>query len=165
MTQNNLFTPEEYKRNFAKNKKAKKEEKVQVLVCDYIRAKYPDVIFQCDLASGLKLPIWISAAHKKMRSSRGMPDLFIAKPKHIYHGYPIPIGEDDNCIAKTFNGLFIELKRDGVKIFKRDGELVADEHIREQAAILERLRNNGYAAEFACGFEQAIKIIDQYLSG
>lgn len=154
MTQNNLFTPEEYKKNFVKNKKAKKEEKVQILVCDYIRAKYPDVIFQCDLASGLKLPIWISAQHKKMRSSRGMPDLFIAKPMM------------DKFIDKLgYNGLFIELKREGVKIFKKDGELVADEHIREQAAILERLRDNGYAAEFACGFEQAIEIIDQYLSG
>ena len=153
--QQDIFSVEEYNKNFKKNKKVKKEEKVQVLVCDYLKKRYPDVVFQCDLASGMNLGKWIGGMNARFRSSRGMPDLFIAKPS-AYGS--VTFGE-------VYHGLFIELKRDGVKIFKKDGDLVADEHIREQAAILERLRDNGYAAEFACGFEEAVKIIDQYLSG
>jgi hypothetical protein len=60
-------------------------------------------------------------------------------------------------------GLFIELKREGTRIFKKDGALVADEHIREQFDMLEQLRQRGYMAEFACGFDEAKKIIDEYL--
>ena len=64
-----------------------------------------------------------------------------------------------------YAGLMIELKRPDVKIRKKNGELVANEHIREQAALLDELRNRGYKAEFACGFDEAKKIIDEYLGG
>lgn len=147
-----LFSAEEYKANFKVNKKGKKEEGVQVAVCNYIKHKYPDVIFTCDLASGMKLPLWMGALHKKMRSSRGLPDLFIARPKY-FTGY-----------ASHFHGLFLELKKDGVVVRLRNGELPSDKHIREQEAILQRLRNAGYKAEFACGFDAAIALIDDYLS-
>jgi hypothetical protein len=149
----NLFTPEEYKENFKKNKKGKKEERVQLQICKYIKLKYPHVIFFCDLASGMRLPIWMGALHKQMRSSRGLPDLFIAYPKHV------TVGNE----TFTFHGLFIELKREGVTVKLRNGELPADEHIREQAAILEKLRRLGYGSAFACGYNEAIKIIDEYL--
>lgn len=62
-------------------------------------------------------------------------------------------------------GLMIELKREGTRIFKKDGKLVADEHIREQFDMLHDLRARGYAAEFACGFDEAKKLIDDYLKG
>lgn len=161
--ESSIFSIDEYKENFKKNKKsAKKEEKVQLQVCDYIRLKYPNVIFTCDLASGLKLPIWLGALHKKMRSSRGLPDLLIAHPKFIldYHG---PANFEKPYNRQIYNGLFIELKKDGTTVKLKNGELPANEHIREQAAILDRLRTLGYKAEFACGFEEAIKIIDEYL--
>ncbi|HEU5365715.1 MAG TPA: hypothetical protein VFU62_09290, partial [Hanamia sp.] len=59
-------------------------------------------------------------------------------------------------------GLFIELKRDGEKLYKRDGGF-KDEHIKEQAAMLHRLYVSGYETFFAIGFEQAKKFIDDYL--
>ena len=62
-------------------------------------------------------------------------------------------------------GLMIELKKEGTRIFKKDGTLVADEHIREQFDMLEDLRRRGYAAEFGIGFENTKKIIDDYLGG
>ena len=62
-------------------------------------------------------------------------------------------------------GLMIELKKEGTRIFKKDGTLVADEHIREQFDMLAELRNRGYAAEFACGFDEAKKLIDDYMEG
>jgi hypothetical protein len=42
---------------------------------------------------------------------------------------------------------------------------VANEHICEQFDMLEQLRRRGYKAEFACGFDEAKKIIDEYLGG
>lgn len=64
-----------------------------------------------------------------------------------------------------YAGLMIELKREGTRIYKKNGELVADEHIREQARMLDELRERGYAAHFAIGFDQAKQIIDEYLGG
>lgn len=152
-----LFTVDEYKKNFKKNTKGKKEESVQIAICNYIKLRYPDVIFTCDLASGMKLPIWIAAKHKAMRSSRGLPDLFIAHCKEER-----TFSHSSESVIFT-SGLFLELKKDGVSIYKKDGNLRKDEHLEEQAAILERLRNQGYKAEFAVGFEEAVKIIDEYL--
>ena len=62
-------------------------------------------------------------------------------------------------------GLMIELKKEGTRIFKKDGKLVSDEHIREQFDMLMDLRQRGYAAEFACGFDEAKKLIDDYMKG
>ncbi len=146
MEQENLFPT---KATRAKGKKA--EENLQLQICAYIKLQYPNVIFTCDLASGMKLPIWLAARNKKMRSSRGLPDLFIAQIKH--DGFEI-----------LHNGLFIELKKEGVTVKLKNGELPADDHIKEQAAILKRLREIGYRAEFACGFDEAKALIDTYLS-
>ncbi len=131
-----------------KKRNLKHEENLQLLVCNYIRAKYPDVIFTCDLSSGMKLSMGQAVRAKKMKSSRGLPDLMIFKQ------------------LKAKWGLFIELKRTGTKLMLKDGiTLVADEHIREQSVILSRLRSEGYEAVFAVGFEEATKIIDNYLKG
>ena len=149
-----LFTAEEYKANFKVNKKGKKEEKVQLQVCDYLRNTYPDLIWFCDLASGLKLPIWIAAKNKQMRSSRGLPDLFIAKPVSFNN-------ESGTALLLPFSGLFIELKKDGIRL--KNGNLPTNEHHAEQEAILVKLRALGYRAEFACGYEEAVKLINEYL--
>lgn len=148
--QDGLIPVEEYRKNFKKNTKGKKEEKVQLAICDYIRNAYPEVIFTCDLASGLRLPIWLGALHKKMRSSRGLPDLFIAQPRWISG-------------SAHHHGLFLEIKKEGVVVRLKNGELPADKHIREQAVILDKLRALGFCAAFVCGFEEAKKIIDGYL--
>ena len=60
-------------------------------------------------------------------------------------------------------GLFIELK--AVEIYKKDGSLRANDHIREQADVLEALEKRGYVARFAVGFDQARSIIDAYMGG
>ena len=148
-----LFTADEYKANFKVNKKGRKEEAVQLQVCEYLRNVYPNTIFMCDLASGMRLPIWIAAKNKLMRSSRGLPDLFIAKPS--YGNRHIP------NLANLYYGLFIELKKDGIRL--KNGNLPTNEHHAEQEAILVKLRDLGYRAEFACGYDEAIKLIDEYL--
>lgn len=153
MPEQSIFTPAEYAANFKKNKNGKKEESLQLQICDYLRNTYPDLIWFCDLASGAKLPIWIAAKNAKMRSSRGLPDLFIAHPS-----------ESDGGSSAAYSGLFLEIKREGVVVKLKNGDLPADKHLREQAAILKRLNSLGFEAKFACGYTEAVEIIKNYLS-
>ena len=121
------------------------EHDLYTMLADYLRYNYKDIIWRFDLAADLKLTIGQARKHKRLQQHRGYPDLFIAEPRGKYHG------------------AYIELKKAGTRIFKKNGTLVADEHIREQFDTLEQLRRKGYVAEFACGFDEAKRIIDEYL--
>jgi len=121
----------------------KYEESLQKAVCNYLKLQYPSVLFTSD-ASGIRLTIGQAVSMKNMKSGSGWPDLFIAEPKLNWHG------------------LFIELKKSGEKLFKRDGTPVT-EHVKDQMAMISKLNNKGYLATFAIGFDQAKEIIDQYL--
>jgi hypothetical protein len=124
------------------------ELELQAQVADYIRLQYPNVIFHSDFGSGIKLTMGQAIKQKRLNGGRrAWPDMVLAEPRGDYHA------------------LFIELKREGTRIFKKDGALVADEHIREQFDMLHDLRARGYAAEFACGFDEAKKLIDDYMKG
>lgn len=124
------------------------ELELQAQVADYIRLRYPSVIFHSDFGSGIKLTMGQAIRQKRLNGGRrAWPDMLLAEPRGKYHA------------------LFIELKREGTRIFKKDGRLVADEHIREQFDMLADLRHKGYVAEFACGFDEAKKLIDDYLKG
>lgn len=61
-----------------------------------------------------------------------------------------------------YAGLMIELKKDGTRLKKKNGDW-ASEHIAEQAEVLAELDKRGYMAVFAVGFDEAKKIIDEYL--
>ena len=128
-----------------------KESELQVAVADYLRLRYPDVLFHSDFGSGIKLTK--GQAMKQYRQNggrRGWPDIFVA---HVAtHG------------DRYYHGLFIELKKDGTRLQKKNGEF-ASPHIKEQWEMLGALTFRGYKAEFAVGFEQAKKIIDEYLGG
>lgn len=126
---------------------------LQRQVCDYIRLQYPHVIFRSDFASGMKMSIGQATRHKKLQSHRAWPDLFVAEPRNerltgVYTGH--------NC------GLFIELK--AKTIYKKDGSLLANDHVAEQKTMLEWLETRGYMARFAVGFDEAKKLIDDYLT-
>lgn len=129
------------------------ELELQAQVADYIRLRYPSVIFHSDFGSGIKLTMGQAIKQKRLNGGRrAWPDMFIAEP--VPRSFP-----------NVYHGLFIELKREGTRIYKKDGRLVADEHIREQFDMLADLRHKGYAAEFAIGFDEAKKLIDDYLKG
>ena len=55
-----------------------------------------------------------------------------------------------------YNGMFIELKRKGEMVFRKDGSVRSDVHLQEQWEMLQRLRTRGYYACFAIGFDQAV---------
>lgn len=120
------------------------EEQLHLKVCDYLRLQYPQVLFRTDMG-GVKLTMGQAIKAKRMNGARrAWPDIFIAQP------------------AGPIHGLFVELKN--VNIYKKDGSLLANRHIEEQNEILKALRERGYKAEFAVGFDAARGIIDVYLS-
>lgn len=138
-------------------KKFDSEENLQVMVADYLRLQYPNVLFHSDYGSGINLTIGQAVIQKRQNGGRrAWPDMFIAKS-----GLEIWGPSDDRCLVY---GLFIELKKDGTRLKKKDGSW-ATEHIAEQAETLEKLRQAGYKAEFAVGFEEAKNLIDNYLKG
>ena len=144
-----------------KKKNKKKEENVQMKVCEYLKDEYPDVIFTCDLSSGMKLPIHIAAKNKEMRSSRALPDLTIYE---LSKEYSSPTkGPNPVRYIKTYSGLVIEIKSEDTIIYKKDGTIRKNEHLEEQNEILRRLTEKGYKAVFGIGFEACKKIIDDYL--
>ena len=123
------------------------EAELQKQIAIYLRVQYPEVVFHSDFGSGVKLN-YKQAVMQKMQNGgrRAWPDMFIAEPQLNYHG------------------LFIELKKEGTRLKKKSGEW-ASEHIAEQYDVLDRLSFRGYKAEFAVGFDEAVKIIDDYLGG
>ena len=129
------------------------ERDLYLQVARYIQVQYPDVIYRFDLAADIKLTVGQAAKHKRLHPYRGYPDLFLAQPAQRSSEYP------DACYKF---GLFIELKKEGTRLKKRNGEW-ASEHIAEQARILEMLELRGYVAKFAVGFDEARKLIDEYL--
>ena len=131
-----------------------KESDLQVQVADYLRLQYPDVLFHSDFGSGIKLTMGQAAKQKRQNGGRrAWPDMFIAQPAQRSSEYP------DACYKF---GLFIELKKEGTRLKKRNGEW-ASEHIAEQARILGMLELRGYVARFAVGFDEAKRVIDEYL--
>jgi hypothetical protein len=124
-----------------------KESDLQIMVADYLRLRYQNVLFHSDYGLGIKLTKGQAVKQKRQNGGRrGWPDMFVAEP------------------AKGCHGLFIELKAKGVRLKKKDGTW-ASKHLEEQNEVLNQLQKKGYAAYFAVGFEEAKQIIDDYLGG
>lgn len=122
-----------------------KESDLQIKVADYLRLRYPRVLFHSDYGSGIRLTKGQAVKQKRQNGGRrGWPDMCIAEPVGKYHG------------------LYIELKKDGTRLQKKNGEF-ASPHIKEQWEMLGALTLRGYKAEFAVGFDEAKKLIDDYL--
>ena len=122
------------------------ESQLHEAVCNYIRLQYPNVLFNSDM-SGIKLTMGQAIKAKKLRSNSGFPDLIIYKSR-----------------LSCFNtaGLCVELKKDGTKIYKKNGDYATD-HIKKQNEILLRLQKCSFEVHFAIGFSDAKRIIDNYL--
>lgn len=139
------------------------EAELQIQVADYLRLQYPNVLFHSDFGSGIKLTPGQAIKQKRQNGGRrAWPDMFIAEPSYVKDD---DVLKDDPALTvmKMKHGLLIELKREGTRLKKKNGEW-ASEHIREQAEVLEQLLEKGYAAKFACGFDEAKAAIDDYLS-
>ena len=120
------------------------EHQLCINISTYLKLKYPNVIFHFD-PTGLNLSRIQSGMLKQIQPERGFPDLAILEPRGEY------------------NGLFIELKKEGTGIYNKSGQY-STEHIKEQAEVLHKLRKRGYCAHFGIGFDMSIKIIDNYMN-
>lgn len=156
------------------------ESSLQTRVAEYLCRQYPDVQFHSDFGSGVKLSKIQAVIQLRQNGyRRGWPDLLIAKPKRRDISVMIDFTAVD-MNGKKFkpeivvaNGLFLELKKDGEtlhpgprakkRFLSLDGKEYKTEHLMEQADVLFKLRKAGYVAEFAIGFDEAVRIIDKYL--
>lgn len=129
------------------------EHQLYEQIARYLQLQYPDVIYRFDLAADMKLTVGQAAKHKRLHPRRGYPDLFIAEPS------PRCV---DGSWDNEYHGLFLELKKEGTRILKKDGT-PASLHIAEQHDVHLKLAAKGYVARFAVGFEEAKEIIDEYL--
>ena len=120
------------------------EKDLQINICRWLKMQYPEVIFTSE-SSGLRLTIGQARSLAKQRSNKGLPDLMIFEPRGDYHG------------------LFLELKREGEKVFRRDGQIRSDAHLQDQYSVINRLNHKGYLAGFAIGFDEARDMISKYM--
>ena len=126
----------------------------------YLQLQYPNVIYRFDVGADLKLTPGQAAKHKRLHPERGYPDLYIAESSENVNS------KDWNGIVREWGfyfGLYLEIKTESDSPYKKDGTLKKDQHLEEQARMLEKLRARGYKAEFGVGFEGCKKIIDEYL--
>lgn len=121
-----------------------KEAHLHIAICLYIKDKYPDVIFTSE-SSGIRVPMGQARQLKRMRSCSALPDIWIMEPRRSYFGF------------------FLEVKKEGTTIFKKNGDIRADEHLKAQYEILQKLQEKNYFAHFVVGYDSAIAMIDYYL--
>jgi hypothetical protein len=121
------------------------EEQTHIAICKYMKLQYPNVLFSSE-SSGLRVTISQAKRLKAMRSCSGLPDIMVFEPRRSYYG------------------LFLEVKKEGSVVFKKDGTIRSDKHLKEQEEILFQLQQKGYFAQFVIGFDEAKSIIDYYLS-
>ena len=126
-------------------KRGDREYQICKVVAQYMRLQYPKIPFRFDQA-GYKLSIAQAGKNKAIQYCKGWPDLFIAEKRGDF-----------------FNGCFIEVKKEGTRLFKRNGE-PADIHIAEQRDCLDKLTKQGYFSCFGVGLDNCIEIIDKYLN-
>lgn len=119
------------------------EAQIQMALVQYLKEKYPEILFKCD-TSAVKLTPGQAVKMKKLGNTRAWPDLHIAEPR------------------RKFYGMFLELKKEGERIRWGNGNF-ASSHIAEQSATIEKLNQRGYYAEFVTGFSDARRAIDWYL--
>lgn len=126
---------------------SKKEKDLVQNIAHYMQLKHKDIIYRFDLIADFPMKPYQAMRVHRIHPKRGYPDMFIAKP------------------SGNYAGLFLELKAEGVSVFKKDGTLRKDDHLLEQFKFMKELIKVGYKANFAIGFDDAVKQIEGYLNG
>ena len=121
------------------------EYNLQKNLCRYLDLKYPKILYMSDTIANLKLSIVQSVRNKAIqKDGLKCPDLLIFEPRN------------------GFNGLFIEIK---IKTpFKKNGEILKNEHLEDQYATIKILNELGYMTCFGVGFDECVKIIEKYMN-
>jgi hypothetical protein len=122
-----------------------KEYELQKAVCKYLDLQYPNVLYLSDTIANVKLNVMQGARNKAIQKQGfKCPDLIILHPNGKYAG------------------LLIELK---VKSpYKKNGELLKNEHLQGQQKAINNLNELGYYACFCVGLEETINTINIYFN-
>lgn len=134
------------------------EEDELKAICRYIAVKYPKTIFFVDL-SGLKMSkaqAGISKAMKAVLPDGGtirIPDLIIDQPNDYFHGFRLEYKKTGERLVNV---------RDG---YKNKAGWFSSQHIEEQFRSVAYYNTCGYCANFAIGVDDAMRQIDEYMSG
>jgi len=123
-----------------------RENVIQMMLCDFVKYQYPGAIFVSDSSGEHRQNMGQRLRAKRLRSTVGYPDWFLAEPKGIYHG----------C--------FLELKQEGYKLRKSTKPEWVNPHVEAQADCHDKLRERGYFVTFAIGLEDAIDWVRQYMA-
>lgn len=123
-----------------------KEWSVQLQFCKWIKLQYPNLLFRSDIQSAGKLSGQMQNIKLILDPWKAWPDVQV-----FYQ-------------AQGYAGLFIELKRIDSGTFLKDGSLSKSKHVQQQAQMHNLLRSLGYRVEFAEGFEEAVKVLINYLT-
>jgi hypothetical protein len=131
--------------------KAGSENELYEQLAQYLSLQHPKLkgLWRFDLA-GVWTPSHQARNLYGRLNSPGWPDFLLAVP--VFYPSHVVVG-----------GLFLEIKRDGTRLKKRDGSWASD-HIAEQAATLTRLQAEGYVGQFAVGFGECVSLIESYLT-
>lgn len=122
------------------------EYQEHVTVCNWLSTFHPNIIFFSS-GDGLKLHPKTAIDFSKLKSCRGIPDIFIPEPN------------------KNHSGIFIEMKNIGISIYqKRDTKKFTSRTIEQQNITMKRLEKKGYFCCFAIGSDAAIDVIEKYLN-
>ena len=121
------------------------EFQLQKMICKFLDLQYPKVLYLSDTVASVKLTIPQQVRNKSIQKvGFKCPDLLILEPRNGYAG------------------LFIELKTKSP--FKKNGELLKNDHVEEQFKTIQDLNQKGYKALFSWDFDQCKSIIEQYFS-
>jgi len=120
------------------------EFELQCALRVWMSYQYPRVLMRCSM-SGVRLSLGLAKKMKRLNPVRGWPDILILEPREKYHG------------------LAIELKKSRADLYTKKGKLKKTQHLKEQAQMLSCLKERGYFACFAFGFEETQQEIRRYL--
>lgn len=127
------------------------ENDIYRLIAQHMRNYYQSTPFHFDLSGVNNTSRYSRGLYSTINGDPGWPDLFVAARSHPDFG--------------DYLGLFVEVKAVDVRITRKDGTLVSDAHIRDQAEWIKNLNRAGYYAAFCTGYESAKQLVDKYLTG
>ena len=121
------------------------EKQIHISVCEYLRLRYPDLIFTSDMG-GLLVGMGVRMEIKNKSSHFKIPDLLIFKPN------------------STCSAAFFELKKSKDDLYLKKCGSLKNDHVKSQEHCMMLLRDLGFHAQFTIGFEGTIQAIEKYLN-
>jgi hypothetical protein len=123
-----------------------KEADVHYSVVQWLKLKWPKVLFHTDSAGELVFHSQRQRHAKLNHEGIKWPDLQILEARRGYFG----------CL--------IEIKREGENLYNDKG-MFKTNHLLIQSETLQALSDRNYYAVFSKGFTDTVRVIDWYLSG